>query len=73
VSPQRIYFSAQAVHRSERYADRDNTSLLASDYTGSVAVFYETPGKRFIVGAGAGNLWSKAQKETYVLDVRYRY
>ena len=72
-SPQRIYFSAQAVYRSQRYADRDNTSLLRSDYTGTVAVFYETPGKRLIFGAGAGNLWSKAQKESYVVDVRYRY
>lgn len=74
-SPQRIYFSAQAVYRSARFTDRDNTpeSVLRSDYTGSLAVFYETRDKRFIVGAGAANLWSKAQKETYVVDVRYRY
>ena len=72
-SPKRIYFSAQAVYRSERYTDRENTSLLKSDTTGSFAVFYETPDKRLIVGAGAANLWSKAQNERYIVDVRYRY
>ena len=75
ISPQRIYFSAQAVHRSSRYADRENTpgALARADWTGAAGVFWETPDKRFIVGAGALDLWSKARKTSYLVDVRYRF
>ncbi len=73
VSPWRFYLSAMAVYRSERFADRDNTSRLEADTTGTVALFWETADKRFILGAGAGNLGSKAYKETYVIDARYRF
>jgi tetratricopeptide (TPR) repeat protein len=75
VSPQRIYFSAQAVYRSERFTDRDNTpaAKLRADTTGAAAVFWETPDKRLILGAGAVNLGSRAQKEIYTVDLRYRY
>jgi len=73
VSPWRVYLSAMAVYRSERYADRDNTQLLPTDTTGTVAVFWETQDKRFILGVGAGNLGSKTAKEQYVLDARYRF
>lgn len=73
VSPLRVYLSAMAVHRSERFADRDNTVKLPTDTTGTVAVFWESPGKSLILGAGAGNLGSKVSKEVYVLDARYRF
>jgi hypothetical protein len=73
ITPWRLYLSAMAVYRSERFTDRENTSKLESDTTGSIAVYWETTDKRFIVGAGAGNLGSKAAKETYVLDARYRF
>ncbi len=73
VSPWRIYLSAMAVYRSERFADRDNTVRLEPDTTGTVAVFWETNDKRLILGAGAGNLGSKTAKESYVFDARYRF
>jgi len=73
VSPWRFYLSAMAVHRSERYTDRENEALLPKDTTGTFALFWETPDKHFILGAGAGNLGSKTAKETYVLDVRLRF
>ena len=73
VSPLRVYLSAMAVHRSARFADRDNTVKLPTDTTGTVAVFWESPGKSLILGAGAGNLGSKVAKEVYVLDARYRF
>ncbi len=74
-SPSRIYFSAQVIYRSERFTDRDNTpqARLRADTTGTVAVFWETRDKRLILGAGAGNLGSKALSETYVVDARYRF
>jgi hypothetical protein len=36
VTPQRIYFSAQAVYRSQRFVDRDNTeaNALRADWNG---------------------------------------
>lgn len=75
VSPWRVYLSAQAVYRSERFTDRDNSpgARLRADTTGTAAVFWETRDKRFILGAGAGNIGSKAQKENYVVDARYRF
>jgi hypothetical protein len=75
VSPSRVYLSAQAVYRSERFTDRENSpeAKLRADTTGAVAIFWETADKRFILGAGAGNLGSKALKENYVVDVRVRF
>lgn len=73
VTPWRLYLSAQAVYRSERYADRDNTARLEGDTTGTVALFWESADKRLIVGAGAGNLGSKSQKEAWILDARLRF
>jgi tetratricopeptide (TPR) repeat protein len=73
VTPWRLYLSAIAVYRSERFTDRDNTLRLEPDTTGTLAVFWETTDKRLIVGAGAGNLGSKAAKETFVFDARYRF
>jgi tetratricopeptide (TPR) repeat protein len=75
ISPQRIYLSAQAVHRAGRFTDVDNVpaGFLESDTTGIVGAFWETRDKRLIVGAGAFNLWSKARKESYAVDVRLRF
>ena len=73
VSPWRIYLSAQAVYRSERFADRENSARLRSDTTGTVAVFWETPNKHLIFAAGAGNLGSKLLDEVWVVDVRWRF
>jgi len=74
-SPWRIYLSGQVVYRSERYTDRDNTAegLLRADTTGTVLGFWESADKRIILGAGAGNLGSKARKEVYVVDARLRF
>jgi hypothetical protein len=73
VSPWRVYLSAQAVYRSERFADRENTVLYPSDTTGTIAIFWETMDKRFILGAGASELGSKVRKDTWVVDARYRF
>ena len=73
VSPLRFYLSAQAVYRSERFADRDNTIRYRSDTTGTVALFWETADKRFILGVGAANLGSKVANDTWVVDARFRF
>jgi Flp pilus assembly protein TadD len=75
VTPQHIYFSAQAVYRSQRYTDRDNTpsSALRADWNGQVIAFLETPDKRWIFGVAAANLGSKGAQERYLADVRYRF
>lgn len=73
VSPWRIYLSAQAVHRSERFADRDNSQLWRADTTGTVAVFWEAADKRWIVGAGALNLGSKVRDDAWMVDARLRF
>lgn len=72
-SPWRIYVSGQAIYRSERYADRDNTVLYRTDTTGAIALFWESADKRFILGAGAFNLGSKVLKDAWVVDGRLRF
>jgi len=75
VTPQRIYFSAQAVYRSRRFVDRDNTeaSALRADWNGQAIAFWETPDKRWIFGVAALNLGSKGFAERYLADVRFRF
>lgn len=73
VSPWRVYLSAQAVYRSERFADRDNSVLYPADTTGTFAIFWETADKRFILGAGATEIGSKVRKDTWIVDARYRF
>jgi len=75
VTPQRIYFSAQAVYRSRRFVDRDNTeaSALRADWNGQAIAFWETPDKRWIFGVAALNLGSKGAAERYLADVRFRF
>src|ERR1019366_2792152 len=75
VTPQHVYLSAQAIYRSKRFVDRDNTaaSALRADWNGQIAAFWETPDKRWIFGAGALNLGSKGAPEQYVVDVRVRF
>lgn len=75
VSPLRVYLSAQTIYRSERYTDRENTpeGRVPADWNTRIAAFWETPDKRLIIAAGALNLGSKATKESYVVDVRYRF
>ena len=57
----------------KRFADRDNSVRYRPDTTTTVAAFWESTDKRFIVGFGAGNLGSKVASEVYVFDVRYRF
>jgi Flp pilus assembly protein TadD len=73
ISPWRIYLSAQAVHRSERFADRDNTVLWRQDTAGTLAVFWETADKRWILGAGVLNLGSKVRDDAWQVDARLRF
>jgi tetratricopeptide (TPR) repeat protein len=75
VTPQHVYLSAQAIYRSRRFIDRDNTeaSALRADWNAQIAAFWETPDKRWIFGAGALNLGSKGAPEQYVVDVRLRF
>jgi tetratricopeptide (TPR) repeat protein len=73
VSPWRFYLSAQAVYRSERFADRENTVLYPSDTTGTIALFWESADKRLILGAGGFQLGSKVRQDTWVVDARYRF
>jgi tetratricopeptide (TPR) repeat protein len=72
-SPWRIYLSATAVYRSERFADRENTVRYQTDTTTTVAAFWESADKRFILGAGVANIGSKVSKETWIVDGRYRF
>ncbi|HVF65986.1 MAG TPA: FecR domain-containing protein [Casimicrobiaceae bacterium] len=75
VLPARFYVSAQAVWRSLRFTDRENTprAALRSDVNGQLVAFWESADKRFIVGVAAVNLGSKAQAERYLADVRVRF
>lgn len=74
-SPQHVYLSARVVYRSERFTDRDNTAQgrIPADYTTSLAVYWEAPDKRWILGFGASDIGSKARPEYYAADARLRF
>ena len=74
-SPQHVYLSARVVYRSERFTDRDNTAQgrIPADYTTSLAVYWEAPDKRWILGFGAFDIGSKARPEYYAADARLRF
>jgi tetratricopeptide (TPR) repeat protein len=73
ISPLRIYLSAQAIHRSGRFADEANGAFLEPDTSAALAAFWESRDKRVIIGAGALNLGSKASRDAYIVDLRVRF
>ena len=75
-SAQRLYLSARAVYRSERFEDKENLTRRAPGWGVDLMGFWETQDKRWVVGVAAMNLWapkSDRQKTRYVLDARYRF
>ena len=75
-SAQRLYLSARAVYRSERFEDKENLTRRAPGWGVDLMGFWETQDKRWVVGVAALNLWapkSDRQKARYVLDARYRF
>jgi hypothetical protein len=75
-SAQRLYLSARAVYRSERFEDKENLTRRAPGWGVDLMGFWETQDKRWVLGFAAMNLWaphSDRQKTRYVLDARYRF
>lgn len=75
-SPSRMYLSARAVYRSERFEDRDNFTRMAPGWGLDVMAFWESQDKHWMVGVAALNVGaprSERSKARYVLDARYRF
>lgn len=78
VSPRRIYFSAQAIHRSQRFGDvyDDGTDLRRDlrhpDWTARVAGGWESLDKHWPLEFAAFDLLSKQAPSTYQLSAKFR-
>jgi Flp pilus assembly protein TadD len=68
----RIYVTAQAVHRSERFSDEANTLPMNAGWDAQLKGYWETPDKRFSAQFVMQNIF-KAQTSTYYgLGLSYR-
>lgn len=75
-SAQRVYLSARAVYRSERFEDKQNLTRRPPGWNLDIAGYWETQDKHWVVGAGVLNLFgdrSDRQSVRYVIDARYRF
>jgi Tfp pilus assembly protein PilF len=75
-SAQRVYLSARAVYRSERFEDKQNLTRRPPGWSLDMAGYWESQDKRWVVGAGVLNLFgdrTDRQSVRYVIDARYRF
>lgn len=75
-SAQGMYLSGRAVYRSERFEDKENLTRRPPGWSLDLIGFWESPDKRWVLGAAALNLFapkSDRTKARYVLDARYRF
>lgn len=75
-SAQRVYLSARAVYRTERFEDKQNLTRRPAGWNLDLAGYWETRDKHWVVGAGVLNLFgdrSDRQSVRYVIDARYRF
>lgn len=70
------YLSARAVHRSQRFEDKENLTRRPAGWGLDLLAYWETADKRWIVGVAALNLFAPSSprySERYVIDARYRF
>ncbi|EJE54300.1 outer membrane receptor protein [Acidovorax sp. CF316] len=75
-SAQRVYLSARAVYRSERFEDKQNLTRRPPGWNLDLVGYWETQDKHWVVGAGVLNLFgdrTPRQTVRYVIDARYRF
>ena len=65
--------TAQAVYRSERFADEANLLRLPPGWDAQLNVYAETPDKRWAVEAFAANLLKKEASDLFGIVVSYRF
>jgi TonB dependent receptor len=73
----RFQLSGVATFRSTRYTDEANSQVLAAGWNAGFRAYWETEDKRFVIGAAAENLLSKAaagtpQKPFLAVEVIWR-
>ena len=69
----RTFVTAQAVYRSERFADEANLARLPPGWDAQVNVYVETLDKRWALEAYAVNLMKKEASDLFGIVVSYRF
>ena len=69
----RTFVTAQAVYRSERFADEANLSRLSPGWDAQLNVYVETFDKRWALEAYAANLLKKDASDLFGIVVSYRF
>ena len=73
VGPRRLYVGGQLVHRTSRFSDEANRSLVPADWRGTVQGYWEVPSKRWSIEAAVSNLFSSVERVGYGIDLKFRY
>ena len=69
----RTFVTAQAVYRSERFADEANRARLSPGWDAQVNVYCETRDKRWAAEIYAANLFKKEASDLFGIVVSYRF
>jgi len=69
----RTFVTAQAVYRSERFADEANRARLPPGWDAQLNVYVETNDKRWALEAYGANLLKKEASDLFGIVVSYRF
>jgi hypothetical protein len=69
----RIFVTAIASYRGQRFADELNTNALPAGWDAQVTAFIESPDKRWAVEAYGANLLKKESSDAFGVVVSYRF
>jgi tetratricopeptide (TPR) repeat protein len=75
VTPQRLQVQAQAVYRTLRYGDEENTEdeYYQKGWSATLRGYWELPNKRWSIETGVDDLFSKIWYTSYFVNLKVNY
>lgn len=75
VTPQRLQVQAQAIYRTLRYGDEDNTEdeYLQKGWSATLRGYWELPNKRWSIETGVDDLFSKIWGASYFVNLKVNF
>lgn len=75
VTPQRLQVQAQAIYRTLRYGDEDNTEdeYLQKGWSATLRGYWELPNKRWSIETGVDDLFSKIWDTSYFVNLKVNF
>lgn len=75
VTPQRLQVQAQAIYRTLRYGDEENTEdeYLQKGWSATLRGYWELPNKRWSIETGVDDLFSKIWDTSYFVNLKVNF